>query len=421
MILPWGVARAHGPFPRTTQILFDPTDPDVLFVPSTFGILVSKDGGGTWDWICFETMDFAVDDAVNPEFEVMENGDLLSVGRTGLWRGQDLGCQWDQPDDVLANTYLIDLLPRRGDKAEALILTSSSLISNFISQTEDNGETWTTLGQPLGKVLFESIGASGADPVHLHLSSTIPGGTEPRSAEMYRSTDGGLSFEKVSTREMERGYVLRILATSPEARDLLFVAEQSIFTSEVRQLLRSDDGGKNFTEVATFAGRFVEEVVFETGDRVWVVGVGGTGLWLSTDRGASFDPVNRDVDASCLQFRGDELWVCGNQYLDGFGVGRSLDGGKTFDPVFRFDDIRGPLSCENGEPIAKTCEQAYLDLQSDLSLPEQSGVTPEPMTATRSNGGSCSAAPTAFGRKGGWQFPCLGILAVFVWSFRRRV
>ncbi|MBL8611026.1 MAG: hypothetical protein JNL38_27030, partial [Myxococcales bacterium] len=53
-------AAANGRFPRAQTILAAPgSDGTVLYLRATFGLLVSRDAGKTWRWVCEEAMGFS--------------------------------------------------------------------------------------------------------------------------------------------------------------------------------------------------------------------------------------------------------------------------------------------------------------------------------------------------------------------------
>ncbi len=53
------VARANGRFPTSNQIVFSPANADLIVLRATFGILVSRDGGTTWTWLCEDALGIA--------------------------------------------------------------------------------------------------------------------------------------------------------------------------------------------------------------------------------------------------------------------------------------------------------------------------------------------------------------------------
>lgn len=45
-------AQANGRPPATNGVTFRPGDPDSLYIATTFGLLISHDGGCTVRWVC---------------------------------------------------------------------------------------------------------------------------------------------------------------------------------------------------------------------------------------------------------------------------------------------------------------------------------------------------------------------------------
>jgi MYXO-CTERM domain-containing protein len=70
-----------------------------------------------------------------------------------------------------------------------------------------------------------------------------------------------------------------------------------------------------------------------------------------------------DLEVRCVISRGGELYVCADDYTDGFGIGRSRDGGDTFVPFLRLHQITGILDCAPGTLVRDTCaaDQATID------------------------------------------------------------
>src|SRR5579864_8029422 len=51
-------ARANGRFPASNAVVVTPEDPDFLLARVTFGVLVSRDRGRTWGWVCEKAVGF---------------------------------------------------------------------------------------------------------------------------------------------------------------------------------------------------------------------------------------------------------------------------------------------------------------------------------------------------------------------------
>jgi hypothetical protein len=55
-----GSAAANGRFPKAQQIVTAPgSGGKTIFLRATFGVLVSRDAGATWSWICEQAIGFS--------------------------------------------------------------------------------------------------------------------------------------------------------------------------------------------------------------------------------------------------------------------------------------------------------------------------------------------------------------------------
>ena len=49
-------AFANGRFPASNQIVFSPSDPCLIVLRTTYGILPSHDNGNSWQFICEDAL-----------------------------------------------------------------------------------------------------------------------------------------------------------------------------------------------------------------------------------------------------------------------------------------------------------------------------------------------------------------------------
>jgi hypothetical protein len=204
---------------------------------------------------------------------------------------------------------------------------------------------------------------------------------------------------------------LSTLDVAPTDPERLFVAGLDD-TARVPVVLRSDDGGRHLSPVS-IAPEVLGEEAFIAGvdplraDAFWLrtnIGLGSSlvrvrgdsaeavartsdamlgfarsadgasvwygsvteGLYRSTNGGDSFERVS-SLSVYCLAVREGALWACGDWLRGPFALGKSLDGGRTFEAVLRFEDVAGPVACAgDGEA---SCEPRWPVLRDDLLRP----------------------------------------------------
>src|SRR6187402_1605596 len=70
-------ARANGRFPAANHLVVHPEAPRELVLRATFGLLVSRDAGATWHWVCERAVGFS--GAQDPPVLVTQGGAVLAA------------------------------------------------------------------------------------------------------------------------------------------------------------------------------------------------------------------------------------------------------------------------------------------------------------------------------------------------------
>ena len=372
-LLAWlpGPALAHGRFPRLGQIVSHPTSPETVVVRGTFGLVISSDNGGQWRWICLPVMGVALNE--DPTTAILHGGHIVAATFDGLVRSDPTGCNWSYPTPALTDVYVIDQAVHPTDFARAWIVTSDGLRENSVFRTIDSGASWEPTSPPIGAILFETIVVARTDPDRLYVSGAIPPTmTMPRQAFVFRSDDAGASWEQIAFPLGASDRNVYLLGVDPNDPDRILARVRG--ESEER-LVESTDGGEawsqrlTISDIAAFAWS-------ENGATVYVGGVEGSGLQRSTDGARTFSQVGT-WETSCVGFRGTETWLCGNDPIDGFALGRLTDE-DSVEPLMRLSDVSELVSCEADDDTTLVCEPELLDLWSDLGSTPPDAVIPQP-------------------------------------------
>lgn len=382
-------ALGNGRFPSSNQIAFHPSDSQIIVARTTFGLLISRDGGTSFHWVCEQLLQTRM--LEDPAIAVMNDGSTLVSLFIGQRRGTPDDCSWDFVTPELQNRLIIDNVRDPSNPAAAWVLTSDGSRPNSLWHTSDNGVGWAQVGDTFDGVLFETVEVAPSNSQRLYLTGAIPPTSSmPRRTYVYRSDDGGLHWESFEF-HLETGAQtdlnIYLAAVDPANEDRVFMRVRG---APDDKLMLSVDGGETFDKVISFAGMagFARS---DDGQHVWVGADNGdasTGLFHSEDRGENFDPVMGRVELgdgttteiplriSCLAARGDQLWACGNNYADRFTLGYSSDYGATFTPALRFADIQGPPSTCGAETDVQTgCSSEYPGLMTLLGI--DGGVSEE--------------------------------------------
>jgi MYXO-CTERM domain-containing protein len=365
-------ARAHGRFPQTGLIAFHPTDPSTILVRATFGLLVTHDDGETWRYVCLEALGARATE--DPKVLLASDGAIVAAVFDGLSLGTDDGCAWVFPTPALTETVVIDAVRGSDTASSFFALTSNGSGDNGLYRSADDGRSFTATNAAIDPILFETVRVAPSDPMRIYLSGAYPpSATEPRRPFIYRSLDGGATFESFAFTDFGTGdRNVYLLGVDPRDPARLLAHVRSDATDRV---LESTDGGETFSpllevnDVDAFAWS-------DDGNTVYVGGRIETGLYRSDDGGETFANVRSDVSIGCASLRGTELFVCAENYDDGFAIGKSTDMGATFETILAFSEITGPVECTAGSTTPMVCATAFADLVRDLGLDIDAGVPP---------------------------------------------
>jgi hypothetical protein len=168
------------------------------------------------------------------------------------------------------------------------------------------------------------------------------------------------------------------------------------------RLYRSSDGGATWAEVLAARGPILD-VALAPRSRVVVATLGG-GAFVSDNGGAAFAAMPSPPQLACVGARDDGLLFgcAANWAPDAMALARSSDA-TTWDKVFRFVDLAGPLDCPAGTPQHDTCAAQWPAVRDQFGAVAPAGC-PAPPVADRSSAPEPpppATAPSARARSGG--------------------
>lgn len=446
-------AAANGRFPATVNIRFHPTDPDFFLVPATFGLLLTKDGGASFQWVCELAIGYT--GTYDPDYVIADNGDIYATTFDGLRVSRDQGCSWEPIGPPLDADKFISQI-ERGPDGRIWAATSSGGDNNMI-YVSDDGQTFRgVLGQsdyPRPKVIdptwWLSVVTTPADVNRVYVSAYYP--DSPARAILRRKTTADdtqwddLPLDDINFGEANPFFYL--VGVSPTDPDVLFGRAVAVVPPLGDALYRSIDGGEHWTKVLEFQQTMNAFTILSDGQTVIA---GSTrpcaGEEPSTDKGCvristqagavdTWQATESQPQMACAGQRSDgKLFACGYNFApDYFAVGSS-DDAQTWDTVFRFADFVDrpgedmPLVCPSDTVQGSVCvgqqwpTTACIDLQLDLPMCALSDAGPAAADAggggDGDGGGGCcrasGAAPT------GRALPALFMVLGLLWMRRRR-
>ncbi len=347
-------ALANGRFPDAQQLVVDPSDDAHIAVQTTYGFIITRNAGASWVWSCEQAASYS--GILDPPIAIVEAGVLLAAVFDGLSVTSPDGCDYSFVGGELADRFFVDVSTLKQDPSKAIALSSDGLGMNQFDtrvwKTEDGAASFTQLGAALpASYLAFTLDAAPDDEDLVYLS-----GFDVISSTVYQgalavSTDAGASWTLKPIPGSGNDAGPYIAAIDPNDHDTVYVRLASL----EGQLLVTHDAGDTWETIFQGEGALLGFALSPDGGQVRVGG-DVDGIWASPTSDFQFEQVNT-VGVRCLTWaREDLLYACAREAFADFTVGKSSDGGITFEPLHHLSCLDGPdPSCPAGSTIAAEC------------------------------------------------------------------
>ena len=142
-----GAVRANGAFPDAQGVLLPADRPNEMMLATTFGVVVSLDGGQTWTYSCEQPGNGAL--AAFYQVGPPPRDRLFAKTDIALVYSDDHGCTWGKAQGMLAGRAPVDYFPdtANADRVWAVRGTDTTMAgsSDIVVESTDGGASFTTL------------------------------------------------------------------------------------------------------------------------------------------------------------------------------------------------------------------------------------------------------------------------------------
>lgn len=336
----------------------DFTNPAHLVLRSTYGVLESLDGGATWSWICESSVGYGLQ--YDPAIGVIAGGTIIAALPNGLSSTRDFGCGWQLASGPLSMEAVVDVAVYPPDPRRAVAITSTPLTGRyhtFVAETADGGQSWSQAGTALPDDLVAlTVEVAPSRPSRVYVSGLV---ARTGESVLERSDDRGLTWTRIPVSWPSRPSAF-ISAIDPRDPDRLYVRLND------NRLVMSRDGGTSWVEAYAGMGS-LQGFALSTDGSTIAVGGPRDGIWTAPTRTMRFEKVSA-VGAGCLMWNRTGLYACAAEVVDGFTVGLSQDGGRSFQPLYRLSSLC-PLQCPAGTTTQGRCPAAWPSVQRIIQQP----------------------------------------------------
>jgi photosystem II stability/assembly factor-like uncharacterized protein len=378
MVATPSAARAHGALPRVHTAFVRPGNPAHLVVETNFGLIVSKDKGKSWGWICDEVISNDI-----PHFSVFlgPGEDIWAGSPAGVFVSRDHGCTWSAVTDF-ATSGASDLASAPGDPSTLYATTDSRSEPNHLKRSSNGGASFADTALDAGTLLLTTVRVAPSNRQRLYVGGW--GFSPSFSAHLFVSDDEAQSFSRVDLpASLGPGGAFYVWAVHPTKPKVLIASLNLTQSPFERLLLRSDDSGQSFTVVLRVADVFNQVAFSEDGAWVWAASEGG--LYRSSDEGRTFTELTQPHQKACVARAGDTLYACGWPVEDGWALGQSADQGDTWYTALKLSRV-AVANCGAGSNVETVCgplfpaQQVLFPPEAPAPDPPESPPPPPPPT-----------------------------------------
>ncbi len=414
-------AAANGRFPASNQLLFSPSNSQLVIERTTFGLLRSNDYGATWSWLCEDALGLPPTSNEDPSLALCRNDTLLAGLSKGLKVSPDTGCSWSTQGGPLAGQLVIDLDVPPGTPDTALAITSTfepdagadggqGYVQHIFTSTDD-GVHWASTGTIDPAATVTTLEVAPTDPLRIYVSA-YRGAGPARTASIFVSPDGGQTWTEHQITQLDPNTetAAYIAAIDPSNEDLVYIR-----SAGASRLFVTTDGAMTFQPVFSLQDQMLGFALSQDGSKVFLGGA-NTGLFSASATDLKFTSVvqhapdggPRLTHVQCLATHGADLWACSDE-PSGFIAGVSQDDGATFTAKLHLTTIGGPAQCPAGTTSSictETDDDAAIPYNPFGSLCTTLGACydagpPLPLQLACDEAGACGSGSSSGGSGGG--------------------
>jgi hypothetical protein len=355
-------ARADGAFPDAMRLLLPPDHPEQLMLGTNFGLVSSSDGGARWSLVCEEALASGGETVTQYLMAAAPGQTLYAMSSNQLAVSGDGGCSWTSAGGAWSDPFFTDVFADPVDPGRIFALATvraSATLASSLFVSHDAGRSFAgPLFQAGPGVLLTGVESATSAPQTVYLTEFgNPGGGV--TARVGRSTDGGRTFSEASFDP--RAGEPRLAAVDPQDPDVVYYRVVGL---DDDQLAISRDGGATVRVALALHGPMT--AFLRRADGTLLVGTKIEGAFRSSDGGQTFVPWPEAPHLRSLAERAGTLYAVADDALDGFAVGASSDGGRTWTAKLRFQELCGIRACSAA--VTATCQPAWDRLVTLLGI-----------------------------------------------------
>lgn len=304
------------------SIALHPTNANILYVATNDAVYKSRDGGALWEKFPSFSARRVTTVAIDPQLPA-----TIYAGTMGdaVYKSPDGGQHW-LPHNVGLKEHVSFVNQFVFHPALSEKIYAATTVGAFY--TKNAGREWEERMNGMKEVhIVTSIAINHKDPTILYAGTT--GG-------IYRSDDAAMSWKKINNGLIPEKELMASMALGVNAIEIDPVNPDIVYAGTTKGLFRTADKGDRWERIGqTLPDPFVSSIVIHPTEPSLLYVGGPGGVWKSADGGKTWQAVNRglttlNVRALAMAPKNSQTLYAGT---NGSGLYRSTDAGATWVPV----------------------------------------------------------------------------------------